>query len=134
MPQQGSLWDFLEQGASKEEFREAADKEASRRRAFKRLRAGGHWLHFLRVARSLPQPFTLNDASVAAWKAHPEFFAMKGYPFPDNHKVHSILYGRRGLVAKGIIKRERQGLFRVPEGFDPESLARAAKRPSPPGE
>jgi hypothetical protein len=68
------------------------------------------------VARTIPQPFTLNDISVAVWQACPEFFGMKGYPYPDNHKVHYILYGDRGLIAKGIIQRISQGLFRVPEG------------------
>jgi hypothetical protein len=126
MTRQRTLWDYLEEEpATREEVLEQADKEASRRRTFKRLRSGGHWLALLRVARTVPQPFTLNDISVAVWKAHPEFFSMKGYPFPDNHKVHSILYGRRGLIAKGIIRRVRQGLFRVPDGLDPEALLRA---------
>jgi hypothetical protein len=70
------------------------------------------------VARELPQPFTLNDVSVAVWRVCPEFFGMRGYPFPDNHKVHYILYGTRGLIAKGLIQRVRQGLFRVPDGTD----------------
>ena len=64
----------------------------------------------------MPQPFTLNDISVAVWKVCPEFFGMKGYPYPDNHKVHYILYGSRGLIARGILQRVRQGLFRIAEG------------------
>ena len=47
---------------------------------------------------------------------------MKGYPYPDNHKVHYILYGDRGLIAKKMIKRVSQGLFRVPEDLDVEAL------------
>jgi hypothetical protein len=78
------------------------------------------------VARTIPQPFTLNDISVAVWKACPQFFGMKGYPYPDNHKVHYILYGTRGLIAKGIVQRVRQGLFRLPDGLDIEALALAA--------
>jgi hypothetical protein len=130
MAEQRTLWDYLEEG-SKDEYDERADRERSRRRTFKRLRASGHWLTLLRVARTIPQPFTLNDVSVAVWRAHPEFFGMKGYPFPDNHKVHYILYGSRGLIAKGIILRVRQGLFRVAEGVDPEELLRA--EPAEPG-
>ena len=76
----------------------------------------------VRVARTLPQPFTLNDVPVGAWRACPEFFGMKGYPYPDNHKVHYILYGDRGLIAKGMIRRVSQGLFRVPEDLDLERL------------
>jgi hypothetical protein len=115
MAEQRGLWDYLEQGKDKEEALQAAEREGSRREALRRLRASGHWLTLLRVARSIPQPFTLNDISVAVWRACPEFFGMRGYPYPDNHKVHYILYGNRGLIAKGLIRRVRQGLFRVPE-------------------
>lgn len=101
---------------------ERDEREAARRDAVKRLRAGGHWLTLLRVARTIPQPFTLNDISVAVWRSCPEFFGMKGYPYPDNHKVHYILYGDRGLIAKGLIQRVSQGLFRVPEDVDPDRL------------
>jgi hypothetical protein len=94
----------------------------------KRLRSGGHWLNLLRVARTIPQPFTLNDISVAVWRACPDFFGMRGYPYPDNHKVHFILYGQRGLIAKGLIRRVQQGLFRVPEDVDPDALAMSDER------
>jgi hypothetical protein len=119
---QRSLWDYAEQRPEEQqdakEESERADRERSRRQTFKRLRASGHWLTLLRVARSIPQPFTLNDISVAVWKACPEFFGMRGYPYPDNHKVHYILYGTRGLIAKGIVHRVRQGLFRIPDDLD----------------
>jgi hypothetical protein len=119
---QQTLWDYVEGCHNEEEAAEKLDKERSRRQTFKKLRASGHWLTLLRVARSIPQPFTLNDVSVAVWKACPEFFGMRGYPYPDNHKVHYILYGTRGLIAKGIIKRVRQGLFRLPEDLNPDEL------------
>ncbi len=121
---QRSLWDYAEESRSKDEAAERADRESSRRRAFKRLRASGHWLMLLRVARTIPQPFTLNDISVAVWRAHPEAFGMKGYPYPDNHKVHYILYGTRGLIAKGILRRVREGLFRLPDEVDVDALLR----------
>jgi hypothetical protein len=124
MAEQRTLWDYLEEGG-KDEYEARADRERSRRQTFKRLRASGHWQTLLRVARTIPQPFTLNDVSVAVWRAQPDFFGMKGYPFPDNHKVHYILYGSRGLIAKGIILRVRRGLFRVADGVDPETLLRA---------
>ena len=38
--------------------------------------------------------------------------------------MHYILYGTRGLIAKGIIRRLRQGIFQVAEGVDPEALLR----------
>jgi hypothetical protein len=120
-----TLWDYLEAGKTRQEFEEHADRERSRVTTFKKLRTSGHWLTLLRVARTIPQPFTLNDISVAVWQACPEFFGMKGYPYPDNHKVHYILYGDRGLIAKGLIHRVSQGLFRVPDDLDLEALTRS---------
>jgi len=134
MTRQRTLWEYLEEGGGKPERREQADRERSRRRTYKRLGSGGHWLALLRVARTIPQPFTLNDISVAVWRAHPEAFGMNGYPFPDNHKVHYILYGARGLIAKGILQRVRQGLFRVTEGVDPEALLAAGPEGERPAE
>ncbi|HTU22168.1 MAG TPA: hypothetical protein VMG10_29280 [Gemmataceae bacterium] len=126
---QRTLWDYTEQESAPvaEEEKDRPDRERSRRQTFKKLRASGHWLTLLRVARSIPQPFTLNDISVAVWKVCPEFFGMRGYPYPDNHKVHYILYGTRGLIAKGIIQRVRQGLFRIPDDLDVEQLFSATE-------
>lgn len=120
-----SLWDFLDHGETAETHRDRAAKDAVRRKTIKKLRASGQWLTLLRVARTIPQPFTLNDISVAVWRACPEFFGMKGYPYPDNHKVHYILYGDRGLIAKGLITRVQQGLFRVPDEVNLDLLAAA---------
>ena len=125
MSDQRSLWEYAEENRGREEYQERTDKERSRRETFKKLRASGHWLTLLRVARTIPQPFTLNDISVAVWTACPQFFGMKGYPYPDNHKVHYILYGSRGLIAKGIVRRVRQGLFRLPDDLDMEGLLRS---------
>jgi hypothetical protein len=118
MSKQVSLWDY----APEPKDADQASRENSRRRAISNLRGTGHWLTLLRVARTIPQPFTLNDVSVAAWQARPEVFGMRGYPYPDNHKVHYILYGSRGLIAKGIIKRVREGLFELPPGLDIDNL------------
>jgi hypothetical protein len=123
---QQSLWDFLDEGRGRDEYLAARDRDETRKRTIKRLRAGGHWLTLLRVARSIPQPFTLNDISVAVWRACPDFFGMKGYPYPDNHKVHYILYGSRGLIARGVIERVHEGLFRIAAGLDPEALSAAS--------
>jgi hypothetical protein len=118
---QRTFWDHLDEG-DPQQLHDKQERETARRQVVKRLRASGHWLTLLRIARTIPQPFTLNDISVAVWRACPEFFGMKGYPYPDNHKVHYILYGDRGLIAKGLIRRVSQGLFRVPENLDPEQL------------
>jgi len=128
MAKQQSLWDHLAEQESETDRQEKADKDRSRRQSITKLRASGLWLTLLRVARTIPQPFTLNDISVAVWRAHPESFGMKGYPYPDNHKVHYILYGTRGLIAKGIICRVREGLFNLPENLDVESLAATGRQ------
>lgn len=117
-----TLWDYIPPPSPEPVAPEQADRDRARRQTIKKLRSSGHWLTLLRTARTIPQPFTLNDISVAVWRACPEFFGMKGYPYPDNHKVHYILYGDRGLIAKGLIERVSQGLFRVPEGLDVDNL------------
>ncbi len=86
----------------------------SQRRKYRQLLATGKAAVVLAVARTIDQPFQLNDLSVACWRHDPAFFAMKGYPqHPDNHKIHSFLYGRRGLIARRLIDRVSEGLFRV---------------------
>ena len=129
MSEQRTLWDHVEENARAAGDR--ADKQRARRQALKKLRASGHWLTLLRAARTIPQPFTLNDISVAVWRACPEFFGMKGYPYPDNHKVHYILYGEKGLIAKGLILRVRQGLFQLPDEIDWEQF-HTDNTPAPP--
>src|SRR5690242_14577639 len=122
MSEHKDLWDYAEAAETRATLQEREERDQARRATIKKLRASGHWLTLLRVARTIPQPFTLNDISVAVWKACPEFFGMRGYSYPDNHKVHYILYGTRGLIAKGIIQRVRQGLFRIPDSFDLDAL------------
>jgi hypothetical protein len=127
---QRTFWDHPAE-PEPEPPRPRLDTETTRKSTIKRLRSSGHWMTLLRVARTIPQPFTLNDISVAVWKACPEFFGMKGYPYPDNHKVHYILYGTRGLIAKGLVRRVREGLFRVPDGEEAEKgLATEGTEPS----
>jgi hypothetical protein len=122
--EQPMLWDHLDrlvQEHSREEVQAMNERRAARQRHLKKLRASGHWQTVLRVARALRQPFTLNDLSVACWRHDPEFFGMKGYTqHPDNHKIHTFLYGKRGLIFNGLLVRVDEGLFRVPgEGPTP---------------
>jgi len=55
---------------------------------------------------------------------------MKGYPYPDNHKVHYILYGSRGLIARGVIQRVREGLFCIADGIDLDAILAAGTAPT----
>ncbi len=94
----------------------AADMRQTRRRKYDALLATGMAAVVLEVARSLPQPFRLNDLAVACHRRDAAFFGMAGYAHhPDNHKLHSFLYGRRGLVRRGHLERVAEGLFRVPD-------------------
>jgi hypothetical protein len=134
MSEHKDLWDYAEAAENRATLQDREERDQVRQATIKKLRASGHWLTLLRVARTIPQPFTLNDISVAVWRACPEFFGMKGYPYPDNHKVHYILYGDRGLIAKGLIRRVRTGLFCVPEDFDPEQFLKAEQDAAGPAE
>jgi hypothetical protein len=90
------------------------DMRQTQRRKYNEVLATGKAVVVLAVARGLKQPFRLNDLSVACWRQDPDFFGMKGYPqFPDNHKIHTFLYGKRGLIARGQIDRVSEGLFEV---------------------
>ena len=100
------------------------EKKASQRRKYSELLATGKAAVVLAVAKTLQQPFRLNDLSVACHKHDPDFFGMEGYKHhPDNHKIHSFLYGRRGLIRRGHLQRIAEGLFRVPppESAEPEA-------------
>ena len=91
------------------------DMREAQRRKYNAVLATGRAAAVLAVARGIRRPFRLNDLSVACWRHDPEFFGMKGYPrHPDNHKIHTFLYGKRGLVHCGLLLRVEEGLFRVP--------------------
>ena len=100
-----------------------ADMRETRARKYEALLATGKAAVVLAVARTLPQPFRLNDLSVACHRHDPDFFGMEGYRHhPDNHKIHSFLYGRRGLVRRGHLERVAEGLFRIPPPRDSDDL------------
>jgi hypothetical protein len=121
MSEQPTLWDFAHKQRAEtpvvgpDEATTRAMRKA-RKETFQKLRASGHWRTVVRVAYTLEAPFTLNDLSVACHRAEPEFFGMKGHlRHPDNHKIHTFLYGKRGLIHHGLIERVRKGMFRMPD-------------------
>ena len=92
-------------------------------RKYESILATGKAAVVLAVAKTLPQPFRLNDLSVACHRHDPEFFGMEGYKhLPDNHKIHSFLYGRRGLIRRGHLERVDEGLFRIPPPDGPAPI------------
>ena len=99
------------------------DLRDSQHRKYESILATGKAAVVLAVARTLPQPFRLNDLSVACHRHDPEFFGMEGYKhLPDNHKIHSFLYGRRGLIRRGHLERIDEGLFRIPPPDGPPPI------------
>ena len=92
-----------------------ADLRETQHRKYEAILATGKAAVVLAVAKTFTQPFRLNDLSVACHRHDPEFFGMEGYKHhPDNHKIHSFLYGRRGLIRRGYLERVAEGVFRVP--------------------
>jgi hypothetical protein len=124
MSEQKSLWDHVEEKKARERARDALDRREVQVETIKRLRANSvPPMVAMKVAGTLRQPFRLNDLSVACFAVRPDLFAMQGYPqFPDNHKVHWILYGDRGLVSQGFLRRVSKGLFQVPDDLDPATV------------
>jgi hypothetical protein len=120
MSEQPTLWDFaqtqqVEDPSPGPDEATSRDMRKARKETFQKLRASGHWRTVVRVAYTLDSPFTLNDLSIACHRAEPAFFGMKGYPHhPDNHKIHTFLYGKRGLIHHGLIERVRKGMFQMP--------------------
>jgi len=97
-----------------------ADMRETQHRKYEAVLATGKAAIVLAVARTLRQPFRLNDLSVACHRHDPEFFGMEGYKHhPDNHKIHSFLYGRRGLIRRGHLERIDEGVFQVPTPVEP---------------
>ena len=69
----------------------------------------------VRVAAALPQPFTANDLTVAAWKSDSRTFGLKGYEalHPDSNAVLASLMGEKGLVRRGHFERVGPKLYRL---------------------
>src|SRR5262245_42631522 len=100
-----------------------ADLRETQHRKYESILATGKAAVVLAVAKTLPQPFRLNDLSVACHRHDPSFFGMEGYKHhPDNHKIHSFLYGRRGLIRCGHLERVDEGLFQVPPPADAPAI------------
>lgn len=58
-------------------------------------------------------PFTAEALVVAAWKASPKLFGLRGYEaeYPDCNRVFSSIMGERGLARKGWFIKVGQKLY-----------------------
>lgn len=55
------------------------------------------------AAESLRDVWTLEDLAVQAHCSFRNRFSMYGHDLPCTHRVHSVIYGARGLVARGFV-------------------------------
>jgi hypothetical protein len=70
----------------------------------------------LQAARSFGRPFSLTELILAAWRLDPVSFGLAGVHlvYPDSRPVLVTLCGKRGLVARGLIRRLRQNHYEAP--------------------
>jgi hypothetical protein len=55
---------------------------------------------------------------ITAWMADKARFGMPGYPnYPDSYKVISCLYGKSGLIHRGLLRKQGDRLYITPDGI-----------------
>ncbi len=61
----------------------------------------------LRAALTFGRPFTLAELVVLAWERHRDLFGLPGYKarHPSDSAVRVYLFGKRGLVARGLLRK-----------------------------
>jgi hypothetical protein len=61
------------------------------------------------------QTFSWEQMVVAAWRWEPAYFGLAGFEdqYPDSNRVSTCLYGRRGLIRRGKIRRVGPKLFKL---------------------
>ncbi len=69
----------------------------------------------LEAARTFPGPFGLTALVFTAWAMFPLQFGLPGLEMkhPSDNKVRYLLYGGKGLIARGLISKCEGGLMRV---------------------
>lgn len=71
----------------------------------------------LEVAGCLEQPFELHRLVLEAWRRWPSVFGLPGATreSASDNKVKTLLYGSRGLIAGGRLRKVGKNLFAVAE-------------------
>ncbi len=69
----------------------------------------------LDAARCLPERFGLSALVLMAWWTFPELFGLPGAEgtHPSDNRVRCLLFGGKGLIARGLIEKCEGGLYRV---------------------
>lgn len=80
--------------------------------------------------------FTTAQLAVRAWRNYPDVFGLQGFEHshPDNKKVESSVFGQRGLVSLGLMKKapkSNEGDYFVTEKGR-EAVRILNEKPSPP--
>jgi hypothetical protein len=80
------------------------------------------------AASRLSQPFSRPALVVAAWTLEPKRCGLKGFEdvHPDSGKINAYVFGKAGLIARGLLERTEGGLLMLPvEGGEPCSRPNA---------
>jgi len=67
-------------------------------------------ISILQAARTLREPFTVEELTVAAWQAAPAAFGLREYALPDKRRVLRMLHR---LVRRGSLCRTANGRYRL---------------------
>lgn len=61
----------------------------------------------LQAARGIPAPFSIGALTIACWIIHPDKFGLQPYSrvYPDSTPVRVVLFGKSGLINKGLIRK-----------------------------
>ncbi len=79
--------------------------------------------YVLQAAKSLPGPFDVTDLIVAAWQLDREAMGLRKYKrqYPDSNKISSVIYGQRGLIARGfLLPMLENGIFSLGDAALPQ--------------
>jgi hypothetical protein len=67
------------------------------------------------AAKKLPQPFSVEDLVVEAWKLDKEKIGLDGFKqfYPNNNKILSALMGKKGLYNGGKLVKLGKGMLQI---------------------
>ncbi len=67
------------------------------------------------AARIEPQPFTIEEAAVEAWRIDKLAFGLDGFEelYPDHHAVLCMFSGAHGIVRRGWVDRVATGKYQI---------------------
>jgi hypothetical protein len=75
------------------------------------MKANGQCAALALVARTLREPFTMEELTLAAWEAYPMLFGLPGHEmaYPSDHRVSSSVFATRGPLRRGLLRKVEGG-------------------------